>query len=189
VYEADRGRSDRKTAEGSFSFMPISAAGVLYAEALLVSPFGQGCTGCTPSEAAIVAMLAVAVFFPSSASPNPNSTPGSGLLIWKGNQVRAALPLSNPGPCRTGQAKVLVRALQCDRMVCRIRGYGSSRWAGRHGVLAYHDGGWVIFCSDSGGGIGQGMGRMERDKGTGTVVQWKSQGERYGLAAADVLAW
>jgi hypothetical protein len=33
------------------------------------------------------------------------------------------------------------------------------------------------------------MGRMERDKGTGTVVQWKSQGERYGLAAADVLAW
>jgi len=29
VYEADRGRSERKTVEGSFSFMPMSAAGVL----------------------------------------------------------------------------------------------------------------------------------------------------------------
>jgi hypothetical protein len=75
----------------------------------------------------------------------------SGLLIWKGNQVRAALPLSNPGPCCTGQAKVLVRALQCDPMAC-VRGYGSSRWAGTES-WAYHDGGWVIFCSDSGGGM------------------------------------
>jgi hypothetical protein len=75
VYEADRGRSDRKTAEGSFSFMPISAAGVLYAEALLVSPFGQGCTGWAPSEAAIVAIFSVAVFYPSSASPNSNPGP------------------------------------------------------------------------------------------------------------------
>jgi hypothetical protein len=108
----------------------------------------------------------------------PNSTPGSGLLIWKGNQVRAALPLSNPGPCRTGQAKVLVRALQCDRMVCRIRGYGSSRWAGRHGVLAYHDGGWVIFCSDSGGGMGRrrftaALGRVwEEWRGTRVQGRW-----------------
>lgn len=71
VYEADRGRSARKTAEGSFSFMPISAAGVLYAEALLVSPFGHGCTGCTPSDAAIVAMLARSVSTTFGFSKNP----------------------------------------------------------------------------------------------------------------------
>lgn len=29
VYEADRGRSERRTVEGSFSFMPMRAAGVL----------------------------------------------------------------------------------------------------------------------------------------------------------------
>jgi hypothetical protein len=33
------------------------------------------------------------------------------------------------------------------------------------------------------------MGGMERDKDTETVVQGKLQGERYGLAAADVLDW
>jgi hypothetical protein len=58
VYEADRGNSARGA--GSFSFMPISAAGVLYAEALLLcSPLGRECTGCTPSAAAIVVMLSV----------------------------------------------------------------------------------------------------------------------------------
>lgn len=57
VYEADRGRSDR---EGSFSFIPISAAGVLYAEALLLcSPLGREWTGCAPSAAATVAMLSI----------------------------------------------------------------------------------------------------------------------------------
>jgi len=62
VYEADRGNSARETGEGSFSFMPISAAGVLYAEALLLcSPLGRECTGCAPSAAAIVVMLSPAI--------------------------------------------------------------------------------------------------------------------------------
>jgi hypothetical protein len=33
------------------------------------------------------------------------------------------------------------------------------------------------------------LGITERDKGAETVVQWELQGERYGLAAAEVLAW
>jgi hypothetical protein len=34
------------------------------------------------------------------------------MLIRRGGLVCAALPLSSPGPCRTGQAEALVQALQ-----------------------------------------------------------------------------
>lgn len=121
VYEADRGSSDR---EGSFSFMPISAAGVLYAEALLLcSPLGRECTGCTPSAAATVAMLSV-----YSSVYGPPRPVGTG-VVRKGRIKCAALPPSNSGPYRaqdSGSARASVPVLGRRRLSSGCRGWCST---------------------------------------------------------------
>jgi hypothetical protein len=117
VYDADRGSSARETGEGSFSFMPISAAGVLYAEALLLcSPLGRECTGCTPSAAATVAMLSV-----YSRVYGPPRPVGTG-VVRKGRIKCAALPPNSSGPYRaqdsgSARASVPVRRFEFVRDV------------------------------------------------------------------------
>jgi hypothetical protein len=85
-------------------------------------------------------------------------------MFRRGNLVCATLPLSRPGPCRTGQAEVLVRALQQEqqeRRPCYVEsltaldvGYGSRR-AGTESLLGCLSRRRRLgdrLCSDSGGG-------------------------------------